>query len=43
MPRVAMVVLNWNRLADTLACLESLQRLEYPDETQAQAERGKCP
>jgi len=30
MPRVAVVVLNWNGLVDTLACLESLVRLDYP-------------
>lgn len=30
MPRVAVVVLNWNGLADTLECLESLARLDYP-------------
>ncbi|MBC7249837.1 MAG: glycosyltransferase family 2 protein [Anaerolineae bacterium] len=31
MPRVAVIVLNWNGLADTLECLESLARLDYPD------------
>lgn len=31
MPQVVVVVLNWNRLADTLACLGSLKRLEYPN------------
>jgi len=29
-PHVLIVVLNWNGLADTLACLESMRRLEYP-------------
>ena len=29
-PRVTVVVLNWNGLADTLACLESLGHSEYP-------------
>jgi GT2 family glycosyltransferase len=29
-PRVAIVVLNWNGLADTLACLESLAGVDYP-------------
>ena len=29
-PRVAIVVLNWNGWRDTLRCLESLARLEYP-------------
>lgn len=27
---VAIVVVNWNRCDDTLACLESLQSLDYP-------------
>jgi len=31
MPRVAIIVLNWNGLTDTLACLESLQWLDYPN------------
>jgi len=30
-PLVSVIVLNWNGLADTLACLESLRRLDYPD------------
>lgn len=30
-PHVTIVILNWNGLSDTLACLESLQRLDYPD------------
>ena len=30
-PLVAIVVLSWNQLQLTLACLESLQGLEYPD------------
>ncbi|MEK7326115.1 MAG: glycosyltransferase family 2 protein [Chloroflexota bacterium] len=29
-PRVAIIILNWNGLKDTLACLESLRRLDYP-------------
>ncbi len=33
-PRVFVVVLNWNGLADTLQCLESLRRLDYPGELQ---------
>lgn len=31
MTRVAVVVLNWNGWKDTLSCLESLKRLDYPD------------
>ena len=30
-PSVTVVVLNWNRLADTLECLASLARQTYPD------------
>src|SRR5512140_2899001 len=29
-PRVLVVVLGWNGAADTLACLASLERLDYP-------------
>ncbi len=28
--QVMIIVLNWNGLEDTLACLESLQKLDYP-------------
>ena len=31
MPRVFIIVLNWNGIAHTLECLESLSRLTYPD------------
>ncbi len=30
-PRAAIVVLNWNGWPDTIDCLESLQRLTYPN------------
>src|SRR3990170_339667 len=30
-PRVAVVVLNWNGLADTSECLESLRAIAYPN------------
>lgn len=30
-PRVCIVVLNWNGWKDTIECLESLYRLDYPD------------
>jgi GT2 family glycosyltransferase len=30
-PQVAVIVLNWNGLVDTLECLESLACLDYPD------------
>ncbi|HVC35768.1 MAG TPA: glycosyltransferase family 2 protein [Chloroflexota bacterium] len=29
-PRVGIIVLNWNRLDETIACLESVETLEYP-------------
>jgi GT2 family glycosyltransferase len=31
LPHVTVVVLNWNGREDTLACLESLRALRYPD------------
>lgn len=31
MPKVAIIILNWNGLADTVECLESLKMLTYPD------------
>jgi len=31
MKHVAVVILNWNGWKDTLSCLASLQRLDYPD------------
>ena len=31
MKRVTAVLLNWNRWSDTVACLASLQRQDYPD------------
>lgn len=30
-PRVAILILNWNGWADTLECLESVLRLDYPE------------
>ncbi len=30
-PKVFIVILNWNGLADTLGCLESLSNLNYPN------------
>jgi GT2 family glycosyltransferase len=30
MPSVAVIVLNWNGRDDTIACLESLDKVEYP-------------
>jgi GT2 family glycosyltransferase len=31
LPRVATIILNWNGLADTMECLASLQKLDYPN------------
>ena len=28
---VAVIVLNWNNATDTVACLDSLAQLEYPN------------
>lgn len=30
-PKVAIIILNWNGWRDTIECLESLQRLNYPN------------
>lgn len=30
-PKVAIVILNWNGLADTLECLDSIRKIEYPN------------
>ncbi len=30
-PQVAVIILNWNNAADTLACLESVFQLDYPN------------
>ncbi len=30
-PKIAIIVLNWNGVQDTLACLESLKKLTYPN------------
>ena len=30
LPHVTIVILNWNRVADTLECLDSVARLAYP-------------
>src|SRR5690349_2452680 len=31
MPRIAVLVLNWNGRDDTLQCLESLSKVDYPN------------
>lgn len=30
-PRVCIIILNWNGLEDTIECLESLQKINYPN------------
>jgi GT2 family glycosyltransferase/SAM-dependent methyltransferase len=30
-PRVSIVILNWNGLADTIECLESVRKIDYPN------------
>ncbi len=30
-PHVALIILNWNNAPDTLACLDSVSRLDYPN------------
>jgi GT2 family glycosyltransferase len=39
-PKVAVVVLNWNNAPDTLACLQSLSMLCYPDYTVLVVDNG---
>ena len=31
MPLVAIILLNWNSYQDTLACLDSLAKIDYPN------------
>ena len=31
LPKVQIIVLNWNGLEDTINCLESLKNITYPD------------
>jgi len=40
LPKVAIVILNWNGLSDTLQCLYSLKRIEYPDFLVAVVDNG---
>jgi hypothetical protein len=39
-PKVAIVILNWNGLADTLECLDSLQKIVYPNYVIAVIDNG---
>lgn len=40
MPKVAIILVNWNGYEDTLACLESLQQLDYPAYTVIVVDNG---
>jgi hypothetical protein len=42
-PRVGIVILNWKRPDDTLACLTSLDTLDYPDFEVAVVDNGSDP
>ncbi|MBI4517288.1 MAG: glycosyltransferase family 2 protein [Deltaproteobacteria bacterium] len=42
-PRVAVVVLNWNRTADTIECLASLARVTYPGAEIVVVDNGSRP
>ncbi|MDO8477681.1 MAG: glycosyltransferase family 2 protein [Candidatus Rokubacteria bacterium] len=39
-PKVFIIILNWNGLRDTLECLESVERLEYPAKTVVVVDNG---
>ena len=39
-PKVAIIILNWNGLADTLECLDSLQKIVYPNYVIAVIDNG---
>ena len=39
-PRVGIVILSWNKRADTVACIESLDRMDYPSFEVAVVDNG---
>lgn len=41
-PRVAIVILNWNRGEDTVECLESLYQIVYPQYEVIVIDNGSC-
>lgn len=43
LPRVAVIVLNWNGTDDTVECLESLRRLDYPNAEIVLVDNGSRP
>lgn len=43
LPKVAVVILNWNGLADTGECLQSANRQEYPDLEVLVIDNGSAP
>lgn len=30
-PKVSIIILNWNGLNDTIECLESIKKIDYPN------------
>ena len=43
LPKVAVVILNWNGVADTGECLQSANRQEYPDLEVLVIDKGSAP
>jgi GT2 family glycosyltransferase len=39
-PKIAIVILNWNGLQDTLECLRSIQKITYPNYTTVVIDNG---
>ena len=39
-PRVAVIVLNWNGIKDTLACLKSLSKVDYKNKETIVVDNG---
>ena len=39
-PKIAVVILNWNGLADTIECLESLKQQTYPNQEAVVVDNG---
>ena len=42
-PKVAVVVVNYNGLEDTLHCLESLRQMDYPNYRVVVVDNGSAP
>ena len=39
-PKVAIIILNWNGLQDTIECLDSVQKITYPNYTVVVIDNG---